>query len=182
MKFSLTRIAALTIIAILLPAVAAQAQTRQKKQEQTPAQAVGDRRDRVVAAPGTPFNGRAFWQATAQCGGTYFKLYSAYSDAAITAKVIKPDPTAFTKHTRDAEVASITATAFFDASERFLIADRKLNRDEAVVMLDAAAHTAGERLKSIDAATAAAKPCPELYQLCRGAFPQICSDPAALTN
>ena len=47
---------------------------------------------------------------------------------------------------------------------------------------DPVANSAGDRLKSIEAALQAAKPCPELYQACRGAYPQICNDTAALTN
>jgi hypothetical protein len=176
-------IIAFAIIAIVLPQPATLAGPRPKKQEQAaPAPAPGDKRDRVVNAPSSPFNGRPFWQATAQCGGIYFKLNSSHSEAAISAKVIRPDPTAYTKHSKDAEVASIAATAFFDASERFLVADRKLARDEATLIYDAVANTAGERVKSIDAAIQAAKPCPELYLLCRSAFPQVCTDPAALTN
>ena len=50
-----------------------------------------------VTAPGTAFNGHAWWQAAAQCGGIYFKLGTVYSDAAIRAKVIKPDPAAYAR-------------------------------------------------------------------------------------
>jgi hypothetical protein len=170
-------------IAILWPSYPADAAPRPKKGEQAaPAPTPSDKRDRTVAAPGSPFNGRAFWQAAAQCGGIYFKLNSAYSDAAISAKVIKPDPAAFTRLSREADGAAATATAFFDAAERFLVADRKLARDEAVMTYDPVANSAGDRLKSIDAALQAAKPCPELYKACRSAHPQICNDAAALTN
>jgi hypothetical protein len=176
--------AALLAIAIVLPSCVAQAAPRPKKgaEQAAPAPVVGDKRDRTVAAPGTPFHGRAYWQAAAQCGGVYFKLNTSYSDAAISAKVIKPDPAAFTKLSKDAEGAATTATAFFDVSERFLVADRKLARDEAVMTYDPVASSAGERLKSVEAALQAAKPCAELYQTCRSAHPQICNDPAALSN
>jgi hypothetical protein len=175
--------AVLLALTIALPSLVAEAAPRPKKGEQAaPAATPGDKRDRTVTAPGTPFNGRAYWQAAAQCGGIYFKLNTAYSDAAISAKVIRPDPAAYTRLSKAADGAAATATAFFDVSERFLVADRKLAREEAVMTYDPVANSAGDRLKSIDAALQAAKPCPELYQACRSAYPQVCNDPAALTN
>lgn len=174
-------IAAMLVIA-LSSLAAAETKRRPKKPDVAPPPAPADRRDRVVNAPGTLFNGKAWWQATAQCGGIYFKLGTVYSDAAIRAKVVKPDPAAYSTFTRDASSASKTATAFFEAAERFLIADRKLARDEAVITYDVVASANGDRLKTADAAVQAAKPCPELYQACRGAFPQVCNDTGALTN
>ena len=181
---ALRRFVSLVLVVIAaLASCGAEAAPRPKKGEQTaPAPPPGDKRDRLVAAPNSPFNGRAYWQAAAQCGGIYFKLNTAYSDAAVSAKVIRPDPAAYTRLTKEAETAAIAATAFFDASESFLVADRKLARDEAVLTYDPVANSAGDRLKSIDAAVQAAKPCPELYKICRGAYPQMCSDPTALTN
>ena len=179
------RLRAVTLIALAIAATlsTADAARRLKKQEDAaPAPTPGDKRDRLVTAPGTPFNGRAFWQAAAQCGGIYFRLNTLYSDAAISAKVIKPDPAAFTRLSKDADGASVNATAFFDVSERFLVADRKVSREDAVVTYDNVAHTAGDRFKSVEAALQGAKPCPELYRVCRGAFPQVCNDAAALTN
>jgi len=179
------RLRAVTLIALAIAATlsSADAARRLKKQDDAaPAPVAGDKRDRVVTAPGTPFNGRAFWQAAAQCGGIYFRLNTLYSDAAISAKVIKPDPAAFTRLSKDADGASVNATAFFDVSERFLVADRKVAREDAVVTYDNVAHTAGDRFKSVEAALQGAKPCPELYRVCRGAFPQVCNDAAALTN
>jgi hypothetical protein len=177
---------AVTLALTLSIAIAALSVTdaarRPKKQDEAPAAAPADKRDRAVAAPGLPFNGRAYWQAAAQCGGIYFRLYTLYSEGAISAKVIKPDPAAFSKLSKQADDASVTATAFFDASERFLIADRKLSREDAVITYDAIAHTAGERSKTVDAALQATKNCPELYRLCRTAFPQVCNDTSALTN
>jgi len=161
----------------------AETKRRPKKQEPAaPPATPADKRDRVVNAPGTPFNGRAYWQAAAQCGGIYFKLGTIHSEAAIRAKVIKPDPAAYTAFTKDADDASKTATAFFVAAERFLVADRKIARDEAVITYDTVASQSGDRVKTIEAAVQAAKPCPELYKTCRGAFPQVCNDAAALTN
>src|SRR5262245_45614095 len=90
-----------------------------RKRERAPAEAAPppaappDKRDRLVAAPGTPFNGRPYWQALAQCGGIYFKLNSLYSSAAIQAKVVKPDPAANAQFTKKSDAARRTATAFF---------------------------------------------------------------------
>ena len=170
-------------IAIVLPSYPAEAAPRPKKGEQAaPAPTPADKRDRTVAAPGSPFNGRAFWQAAAQCGGIYFKLGTVYSDQAVRAKVTKPDPAAYAAFTKQADEASKTATVFFTAAERFLIADRKLGRDEAVMTYDPLASQNGDRLKTAEAAVQAALPCAELYKTCRGAFPQVCNDSAALTN
>jgi hypothetical protein len=172
-----------TIVTILLLAVssiadAAPSKRRAKKHEEAaaPPSTPVDKRDRVVNAPGTPFNGRAYWQAAAQCGGIYFKLGSIQSDAAVRAKVIKPDPTAFASLSKDADAANRTATAFFDAAERFLIADRKFSREEAVTTYDVVASASGDRVKTAEAAAVAIKPCPDLYQVCHGTFPQACSD------
>jgi hypothetical protein len=176
-------IAITAILSIALSSlVAAQTKPRSSKQETPPPTAPADKRDRVVSAPGTAFNGKAWWQAAATCGGIYFKLGTVYSDAAIHAKVVKPDRAAYASLTKDADGASKTATAFFDAAERFLVADRKLARDEAVMTYDAVASANWDRLKTIDVAVQAAKPCPELYKTCRGAFPRVCDDTAALTN
>ncbi len=103
-------------------------------------------------------------------------------NAAIRAKVIKPDPSAYASFTKDANEASRAATAFFVVAERFLVADRKITRDDAVIAYDPVAGASGDRVKTVDAALQAAKPCPELYRTCRGAFPQMCNDSAALTN
>ena len=110
------------------------------------------------------------------------QLGSVYSDSAIRAKVIKPDPAAYTSFTKDADSANRTATAFFDAAERFLIADRKLARDEAVMTYDVVASASGERIKTAEAAVAAAKPCPDLYLACHSAFPQVCNEKGVPAN
>jgi len=177
---------AVALAAVLLIAssslVAAQSKNRAKKREQAAPSTPADKRDRVVAAPGTPFHGKPYWQAAAQCGGIYFKLGTLYSDLAIKAKVAKPDPAAYAQFTKDANGASRIATAFFEAAERLLIADRKLASDEAVMTYDPLSSDSGDRLKSIDAANQAAKPCPDLYQTCRSSFPQMCNNASALTN
>ena len=136
----------------------------------SPSRSTGTRdramRDRVVNAPGTSFNGRAYWQAAAQCGGVYFKLGSIESDAAVRAKVIKPDPAAYSSFTKDADTANRNATAFFNAAERFLMADRKFSREEAVMTYDVVASASGDRVKTADAAALAIKPCLQLYEIC----------------
>jgi len=163
--------------------LSAAAETRRsKKQEPAPPPAPADKRDRAVNAPGTPFHGRAYWQAAAQCGGIYFKLGNVYSDAAVRAKVTKPDPAAYVAFTKQADEASKTATVFFTAAERFLIADRKLGRDEAVMTYDPLATQNGDRVKTAEAALQAAQPCAELYKICRSVYPQVCNDSAMLTN
>ncbi|MGB9368333.1 MAG: hypothetical protein WCE79_20210 [Xanthobacteraceae bacterium] len=179
MSFGVRRTLAIaTILLLALSSFAdAQSKRRGKKQEEAaPPPAPADRRDRAVSAPGTPFNGRAYWQAAAQCGGTYFKLGTLHSEAAVRAKVVKPDPAAFASLTKNAGAANRSATAFFEAAERFLIADRKLSREEAVLTYDSVAGASGDRVKTVDAAAVAAKSCPELYQACHGAYPQICPE------
>lgn len=178
---------AFALVACALIAVcasAADAARRQKKpaEEAAPAPSPVDKRDRTVVAPGSPFNGRAFWQAAAQCGGIYFRLNSLYSDAAATAKVVRPDPATYARLTKEADAAVATATTFFDAAEYFLAADRKLARQEAMLTYDPIGNGAGDRLKTIDAALQAAKPCAELLKVCRVAHPQACADSRAVTN
>jgi hypothetical protein len=172
-------IAVTTIILALL--TIADAAPRRQQQQAAPV-APGDKRDRTVAAPATPFHGKAYWQAAAQCGGIYYKLGTIYSESAIKAKVVKPDPAAYADLSKTANTTSRTATAFFEAAEHFLIADRKLARDEAVLTYDPVATAAGERVKSLETGAQALKPCPELYQTCRAAHPQMCNDPAVLTR
>src|SRR5205823_5759661 len=175
-------IAAIVLIA-LCSFAAAESKRRVKKQEQPAAPATpADKRDRAVNAPGSPFNGRAYWQAAAQCGGIYFKLGTLNSEAAIRAKVIRPDPAAYASFTKDADEASKRATAFFVVAERVLIGDRKLMRDEAVITYDPVASASGDRIKTVDAAVQAAKPCAEFYKACRAAYPQVCNDTSMLTN
>src|SRR5690242_8146214 len=41
--------------------------------ERAAPEAPPDKRDTVIAAPGSPYHGRAYWVALAQCGGVYFK-------------------------------------------------------------------------------------------------------------
>ena len=174
--------AVVILLAVIVMATTADAQGRRKREREReqapPAAAPSDKRDRLVAAPGSPFTGHPYWQAMAQCGGIYFKLNTLYSTAAIQAKVVKPDAAANAQFTKKSDAARRTATAFFEAAERFLIADRGLARDDAIMTYDARATVEGDRHKTIDAAEQATKPCPALYQACRQASPKICSDPA----
>ncbi len=175
--------AALAVAAIGLSGAEAARRAKKPSEEAAPSAATpADKRDRTVAAPGSPFNGRAFWQAAAQCGGIYYRLNRFYLDQAATAKVVKPDPAAYTRLTKQADTAVATATTFFDMSEYFLESDRKLARQEAVMTYDPVSHTTGDRLKTVDAALQAAKPCPELYNVCRATFPQACSDSRSVVN
>jgi hypothetical protein len=170
--------AAIVLLTALLVAGAADAQSRRKRErEQAPPPSPPDRRDRLVNAPGLPFNGRPYWQSMAQCGGIYFKLNNLYVLAAIQAKVVKPDPAANAQFTKKSDAARRTATAFFEAAERFLVADRGVAREDAMLTYDARATEEGERHKTIEAAEQAIKPCPALYQMCRDAFAKICSEP-----
>ena len=132
-----------------------------------------DRRDSVVAMPGA-FAGRPYWLALAQCGGIYFRLNILYTDAAVHARVVKPDPRANAEFTKKLNEAIRTATTYFDGAERFLMNDRGLERADAVLTYDGQSRAAGERLKTIEAALAAAKVCPALYQACQQAYSKQC--------
>jgi hypothetical protein len=156
--------------------------TRQKRQQSNPEPPIPavsiDRRDSMVAAPGA-FNGRPYWMALAQCGSIYFKLNVLYTDAAVHARIDKPDPRANAEFTRKLNEAMKTATTYFDGAEHFLIADRGIERADAVLTYDAQSRAAGERLKTIETAVAATKVCPALYQACQQAFPKQCNEPLA---
>jgi ferredoxin len=173
------------LAAALVAVTGADAQTRHRRETREPrdvehaapiAPPSIDKRDSMIIAPG-PFNGRAYWLALAQCGGMYFKLNVFYADAAAHARVVKPDPKATTEYTKDLKDAIRTATVYFDAAERFLMADRGIERIDAVLIYDPQSRGEGDRLKSIDSALAAARACPVLYESCQGAYPKACSEP-----
>ena len=168
----ITTVGIMALAGLVMATASADAQNRRRDRERekappAPAAPAPDKRDRLVAAPGTPFNGRPYWQALAQCGGIYFKLNSLYSGVAIQAKVVKPDPAANAAFSKKSDAARRIATAFFEAAERFLIADRGLGREDAVMTYDARAAAEGDRHKTVEAAEQATKPCPALYQACR---------------
>jgi len=172
------KIAAAAVIVVL--ATAAQAQIPRQKQDQkhpepaAPAVPI-DKRDRLVVFPGA-FNGHPYWLALAQCGGIYFKLNVLYTDIAVHARVVKPDPKTNAEYTKKLTDAIKTATIYFNGAEHFLMADRGLERLDAVLTYDGQSRGAGDRLRTIDAALAAAKSCPALYQACQNAFAKECNE------
>lgn len=134
-----------------------------------------DKRDAVVTAPGA-FSGRPYWLALAECGGKYFKLNILYTDDAVQARVVKPDPRAAAEYTKKLNEAIRTATTYFDAAEHFLMTDRGIERADAVLTYDGASRAAGDHLKTVEAALAAIKACPALYQTCREAHSKQCNE------
>jgi hypothetical protein len=174
---TVAKAALLTMIAFVA-VTNADAQTRRGRQPQEAAPAVPaisiDKRDAMVVAPG-PFSGKAYWLALAQCGGAYFKLNLLYTDLAVHAR-IKPDPRATAEYTRKLTDAIKTATVYFDGTERFLMADRGVERVDAVLTYDPQTRAAEDRLKTVEAAESAAQACPVLYQACRAAYPKACSE------
>ena len=105
-----------------------------------------------------------------------------YTDAAVHARVVKPDPRANAEYTKKLHEAIRTATTYFNGAERFLMTDRGLERADAVLTYDGQSRATGERLKTVDAALAAARSCPALYQACQEAFSKQCSEPLAPTS
>jgi len=182
----LERLLKAVLIALCLATIAtsAEAQVSRHKRQQTgpsepPAPAVPvDKRDRVVAAAGA-FNGHPYWLVLAQCGGVYFRLNVLYTDLAVQARVVKPDPRANAEYTKKLTEAIKAATTFFDGAEHFLMVDRGIERADAVLTYDAQSRAAGDRLKTVDAALAAAKACPALYQACQQAFAKECNEQLA---
>jgi hypothetical protein len=186
MAETITKLTALIAILLLLAmTAAADAQTRRRVREHAdpaPRAEPADKRDSIVALPGSPFNSRPYWQALGQCGGIYFRLVELATDAAIQARVVKPDKAADARFSSQADDARAIATAFFVAAEKILVADRSIERDDAIPIYDAKASEAGSRLKTSDVALAAAKPCPALYQACQLAFAKVCGDVPALAH
>ncbi len=171
----------------LVVATHADAQTRRSRHERarepketvTPAPAVpADKRDTLVNAPGV-YNGKPYWLVLAQCGGIYFKLNVLYTDIAVRARSVKPDPKVNAEYTKKLNDAIKTASAFFDGAEHFLMTDRGIERVDAVLVYDLQSRAAGDRAKTIDAALAAASACPALYQACQASHSKECSDTIA---
>ena len=126
------------VMCALLAAASADAQTRRSRNEREPKEVEhailpvpADKRDTVVTAAGA-FNGRPYWLALAQCGGIYFKLNILYTDIAVHARAVRPDPKLNTEYTRKLNDAIRIATAYFDGAERFLMVDRGIERVDAV--------------------------------------------------
>jgi hypothetical protein len=172
-------------LALLVAAASAQAQPARQNQRrpvEPPVPAVSiDKRDSLVNAPGA-FHGRPYWLALAECGGVYFKLNVFYTDAAVQARVVRPDPRANAEYSKKLTEAIKTATAYFEGAEHFLMSDRAIERADAVLTYDGPSRGAGDRVKSIEAALAAAKACPALYQACRETFPKQCGRPLPPTS
>lgn len=172
-------VAKLAVVALAL-VVATSATARRvrrhapRKIEQPPPVSV-DKRDTIVAAPGQ-FVGQPYWLGLAQCGGIYFKLNMLYTDAAIRARVVKPDPHVDATDTKRLNEAINIATVYFDAAENFLRTDRDLGRDDAILTFDPQSEEAADQIKSIDAGLAAAQKCPALYQACEAAYAKMCSE------
>jgi hypothetical protein len=170
------------VMIVLLAAASANAQSRYRQQRapkevERPAPAAPvDKRDTVVAAAGA-FTGRPYWLALAQCGGIYFKLNVLYTDIAVHARVTKPDPKLNAEVTKKLNDAIRTATVYFDGAERFLMTDRGLERVDAVLIYDEQSRAAGDRVKTIDAALAAAQACPALYAACQQSNAKACGEP-----
>jgi hypothetical protein len=186
------------IAAVLAAATSAQAQTHRRHERLSPdndrpAPTVPvDKRDSVVTAPG-PYAGKPYWLGLAQCGGIYFKLNVLYSQIAVRARVIKPDPTLNNEVTNKLNDAINTTTVYYKAAERFLMNDRGIERLDAVLAYADQARAAGDRFKAagddpnaingaITAALSAAGSCPVLYRSCQAAYPKACSDQLAPTS
>jgi hypothetical protein len=173
--------AAVVALAVAVAAGSAHAQvTRQRHDQRHPPEPAApavpvDKRDSVVTAPGA-FNGHPYWLALAQCGGIYFKLNMLYTDIAVRARVVKPDPRTNAEYSKKLTEAMRTATTFFDGAEHFLMTDRGIERPDAVLTYDGQSRAAGDKVKTIDAGLAAAKSCPALYQACREAFSKQCNE------
>lgn len=174
---------ALVAIALVAAATSADAQRyrhrRVPRESERAAPAVSvDKRDTIVTTPGS-FQGRPYWLALAQCGGMYFKLNVLFTDAAVRARVIKPDPHANAEYTRKLNEAIRTATTYFDGAENFLRTDRQLDRDNAVLTYDGQSRAAGDRINSVEAGLAAVRACPALYEACRAGHPKMCNETLA---
>src|SRR5262249_49860713 len=124
------------------------------------------------------FSGGRYWQWLARCGGFLLKLISFYSGSPIEAELVRPDPAVNAQFLKKSDGARRTATVFFKAAEGYLMADRGVTRDDAMMTYDSRAAAEGDRHKTIETAEQATKPCPALYQSCREASTQISAEPS----
>jgi hypothetical protein len=175
---------AATLAVALFVATTADAQPINRRPREQPerAPAAAGKYDSMVAAPGNSFDGKPYWQALGQCGGIYFKLSTLYTDIAVHARAVKPDHKINAEYTKKLNDASRVATVHYVAAERFLTVERRLGRAEAIMTYDAKAREAGSRVSTIEMGIAAAKPCPELYQVCHQAHPKMCTERPASTS
>lgn len=172
--------AALLGIALAAATGAAAQNRRPDAKDAHPAPAFsGDKRDAVVTGV-APYGGRPYWLALAQCGGIYFKLNVLYTDIAVHARAVKPDPRVNDEFTRKLTEAIRAATTFFDGADHFLMNDRGIERTDAVLVYDDQSRAAGDRVNTIEQGLAAAKSCPVLYQACQSAYPKACDETLTL--
>jgi hypothetical protein len=171
------------LLVSLVAAGGADAQTRHRQQQREPKEVEHpilttpvDKRDSMVTGQGA-YAGRPYWAALAQCGGVYFKLNTLYSDIAVHARAVKPDPKINAEYTKKLNDAIRTATVYFRGAERLLMTDRGLERVDAVLIYDEQSLASGDRVKTIEAGLNASKTCPLLYQACQQAYPKACTAP-----
>ena len=179
---------AVLLTVALIVVTSANAQTRRHRapkevERATPAPPVPvDKRDSYGAAAGRIQRQAVLAGAGANAAAPILSSISSYADAAAHARVIKPDPKATADYTKELKEAIKTATVYFDATERFLMNDRGIERVDAVLTYDPQSRAAGDRLKTVDAALAAAQACPALYHACQGAYPKVCSESLSPTS
>ena len=65
---------------------------------------------------------------------------------------------------------------YFNGAERFLMADRGVERVDAVLIYDPQSRAAGDRLKTVDARKARRMPAPRSIEACQAAYPKACSE------
>ena len=144
-----------------------------------------DKRDSVVAAPGA-FNGKPYWLALAQCGGIYFKLNVLYTDIAVHARVVKPDPKANADYTKKLNEAIKTATMYFNGAEA--LPDDRPRRRARRRGADLRSAVARGRRPAQDHRCGACRgdmPVPRFIRPARQAYPKACSErlpPAGVTG
>jgi hypothetical protein len=188
LTFAKSALLACALLFAVFTATCADAQTRHRRDRgesrgvdrPVPAAPV-DKRDSVVTSA-DGFNGQPYWAVLAQCGGIYFKLNTLYADIAAHARAVKPDPKTAADYTKKLNDAIRIATVYFSGAEHFLMADRGVERIDAVLAYSDQSRAAGDRIKTIDAGLNAAKACPVLYQACQQTNSKACGDPLPPTS
>jgi hypothetical protein len=170
--------ALVVMLALTVAASGATAQTARRKPDPRAGSGAApvavDKRDAVIA--GGAFAGKPYWLALARCGGIYFKLNALYTDVAVRARVVAPDPQVNAEYTRKLTDAIRIASIYYNSAERFLMTERGIERHDAMLTYGDQARAEGESVKTVEAGLAAAKACPVLYRTCQGAFPKLCSE------
>ena len=80
---------------------------------------------------------------------------------------------------RSSTTRSIPQPCSLTAPISFLMNDRGIERDDAVLIYDGQSRAAGDRAKTVDEALAAARSCPALYAACQQAHSKECSEDLA---